>query len=124
MENLKEQQVEALNAMIEYNKKLIPALQEVVIELNDAQQEDTKQYLDYVLKGVNWVIQIVNGTKDLLNIKSEVVLKEEVNQIIGDLNKAVKDEDNSEIATIIEKGIMPFVLKVSEAAKDVVTIQK
>jgi len=124
MENLKEQQVEALEAMIEYNKKLIPALQEVVIELNDAQQEDTKQYLDYILKGVNWVIQIVNGTKDLLNTKSEIVVKEEVNQIIDDLNKAVKEGDNSKTATIIEDGIMPFILKISEAAKDAVAIEK
>lgn len=119
MENVKEQQMEALRAMIDYNKKLVPALEEVVEELRGKQKEDTADYLDYILKGVNWVIQIVNGTKELLNEKKEVN-KDEMNQIISSLNQAVAEKNNIAVAETIENGILPFILNVSNIASGIV----
>lgn len=75
MDNIQNEQIEALNAVIEYNKKLIPALNEVMIELNGELKEDTFSYLDYILKGVNWVIQVMNGTRSLFEEKGFVIDK-------------------------------------------------
>lgn len=124
MENDRKQQEEALSAILEYNKKLVPALEEVIAELKGEQKEDTKKYLDYILKGVNWVIQVVNGTRSLINDKEEIVNKEEINHIIIALNQAIKDENNIEVANIIENGILPFILNVSNAANNIVTIEE
>lgn len=117
MENLKEQQIEALKAIIEYNKKLVPALEEITKELKGEQKEDTKDYLNHILKGVNWVIEVVNGTQSLIGNEKEVIEKEEVNHIIVNLNQAIKEENNIEIASIIEVGILPFIVKISESAE-------
>lgn len=116
MENLKEQQVEALKAIIDYNKKLVPALEEISKELRGEQKEDTKEYLNYILKGVNWVIEVVNGTQSLISNEKEVIEKEEVNHIIVNLNQAIKEENNIEIASIIEGGILPFIAKITKVA--------
>ena len=123
MENLKEQQFEALRAIIDYNKKLVPALEEIAKELVGEQKEDTKEYLNHILKGVNWVIEVVNGTQSLINNENEVIKKEEVNQIIVKLNQAIKDENNIEIASIIEVGVLPFIVKVTESAKKAVSLE-
>lgn len=117
MENLKLEQIEALKAVIDYNKKLVPALEEINKELRGEQKEDTKEYLNHILKGVNWVIQVVNGTKDLMQVEVEIIEKDSMNQIIENLNKAMEEENNVEVASIIESGILPFIAKVTEKAK-------
>ena len=107
MENLKVEQIEALKAVIDYNKKLVPALEEINKELRG----------EHILKGVNWVIQVVNGTKDLMQVEVEIIEKDSMNQIIENLNKAMEEENNVEVASIIESGILPFIAKVTEKAK-------
>jgi hypothetical protein len=124
MENTRQQQEEALKVMFDYNKKLIPALEEVVVELRGAQKEDTKEYLNYILKGVNWVIQVVNGTKDLLNQQEEVINKEQMNSIIIDLNDYIKEENNIKLAEVIESGVLPFMHTVTNSAKNIVEIEE
>jgi Mg2+ and Co2+ transporter CorA len=122
MEDYRKQQEEALSALIEYNNKLVPALEEVIVELKGEPKEDTKEYLDYVLKGVNWVIQIVNATKDLLNSNHEVVVKEEMNEIILKLNRSNKENKELEVAESIENGILPFIKKVTKEAEAIVEV--
>lgn len=123
MEELRKQQIEALQAVYEYNQRIIPALEEIVFELRGAQKEDTKDYLNHILKGVNWIIQVVNGTRDLINEKEEVINKEQMNDIIVDLNGVLKEENFIQAADIIEKGILPFVSNVTKAAKDITGIE-
>lgn len=109
MENAnKKEQLEALNAVIEYNEKLIPAIKEVILELDGEQKEDTYSYLDYILKGVNWVIQVVNGTRSLLNENGINIDKDEMNQMIASLNNAVKEKDGAAIVHCLKEGIIPF----------------
>jgi hypothetical protein len=124
MENNREQQEEALKAVFDYNKKLIPALEELVIELRGAHKEDTQEYLNYILKGVNWVIQVVNGTKDLINKEEQIVNKEQINDIIIGLNNSIKEENNMKIAEEIEKGILPFIYLISNSAKEIAEIEE
>lgn len=123
MENFREQQVDALKAMFDYNLKLVPALEEVVLELRGAQKEDTKDYLNYILKGVNWVIQVINGTKDLINEKEKIVEKEKMNEIIANLNNSIKEENNIEVANIIETGILPFINSISKTVKEIIQVE-
>lgn len=122
MDDLRKQQMEALEAVYDYNKKIIPALQTVIEELRGAEKEDTKDYLDYVLKGINWVIQVTNGTMKLINEEEVKIDKEETNQIILDLNDAIRSKNNLDIAMILERGIVPFINKLSECAKEYVTV--
>ncbi|MBA4686675.1 MAG: hypothetical protein H2184_05930 [Candidatus Galacturonibacter soehngenii] len=108
MDNVKNEQIEALKAVIEYNEKLVPAIKEVILELDGEQKEDTFSYLDYILKGVNWVIQVVNGTKSLLEKNDIMIDKDEMNRIIATLNSAVKEKDSAKISHCLKEGILPF----------------
>ncbi|PXV90210.1 hypothetical protein C8E03_105118 [Lachnotalea glycerini] len=123
MENLREQQLDALKAVFDYNKKLIPALEEVLVELRGSQKEDTKEYLNYILKGVNWVIQVVNGTKSLINEKEDIIKKDAMNEVIVNLNQSIKEENNMETAKVIETGIIPFIQLVSNTAMEITQLE-
>lgn len=123
MEELRKQQIEALQAVYEYNQRMVPALEEIVLELRGAQKEDTKDYLNHILKGVNWIIQVVNGTRDIINEKEELINKEQMNDIILDLNGVLKEDNFIQVADVIEKGILPFVNIVTNAAKDITGIE-
>lgn len=120
MEKIKEEQVEALRAVIDYNKRLLPALNEIVIELKEEQKEDTNEYLNHILKGVNWVIQVFNGTSTLLNQNENCINKEEINQSIIALNRQMNTNDNEAIANIIETSITPFIETMTEIATKIV----
>ena len=58
MEDLREQQKEALLTARDYIGKLLDAVDVVGVELSGEEQEDTKEYLDTILKGVNWTIEV------------------------------------------------------------------
>lgn len=53
MENMREQQKEALLAAKDYIGKLLNAVDIVGLELSGAEKADTKEYLDTIIKGVN-----------------------------------------------------------------------
>lgn len=113
MDNVLKEQIDALKAVVEYNEKLIPAIKEVILELDGEQKEDTFSYLDYILKGVNWVIQVVNGTRSLLEKNDIIFDKEEMNQTISSLNDGVKEKDSAKIAHCLKEGILPFCYRLS-----------
>ena len=79
MEDLREQQKEALLTARDYIGKLLDAVDVVGVELSGEEQEDTKEYLDTILKGVNWTIEILNRTIDYVNENEELIQKESVN---------------------------------------------
>jgi hypothetical protein len=79
MEDLREQQKEALLTARDYIGKLLDAVDVVGVELSGEEQEDTKEYLDTILKGVNWTIEVLNRTIDYVNENEELIQKESVN---------------------------------------------
>ena len=111
MEDNRKEQVEALEALKDYNPKVCKALKEVIPEVKGDRKEDTQEYLDYIFKGINWELQVVNGTMTLLNEKEEQVSKEELNEIVVQINDAYTSKDDSKLAHIMEEKLLPFVEK-------------
>lgn len=120
MNELRIQQVEALEAALEYSKKLSNGIKNVSEELKGNRQPDTDEYLNQVINGLNWVIEVVNGTMSLLNEKEEVFVKEDVNTTVGKLSEALQAKDDAAIADILENGVLAFVDKLTVAAEAVV----
>lgn len=79
MEAMREQQREALDTAKDYIGKLLNAVDTVGVELAGEAKTDTKEYLDTIIKGVNWTIEILNRTLDYVNEKEELIQKESVN---------------------------------------------
>ncbi len=111
MEDNRKEQVEALEALKDYNPKICKALKEIVPELRGEKKEDTQEYVDHIFRGVNWELQVINGTMELLNEKEEQVSKDALNEIVSQVNDAYTFKDDEKLARIIEDELLPFVEK-------------
>ncbi len=109
MEDNRKEQVEALEALKDYNPKICKALKEIVPELKGEKKVDTQEYADHIFKGVNWEFQVINGTMELLNEKEEQVSKDALNEIVSHVNTAYTSKDEQKLAEVIEKEMLPFV---------------
>jgi uncharacterized protein YicC (UPF0701 family) len=102
------EQVEALEVMKEYNLKLVKALKEMADELKGARKEDTDDYLDHIFKGVNWELQVINGTLELLNEKKSQISKDTLNKMVEEINDAYTNKDDEKIVSILGDATIPF----------------
>lgn len=80
MSENREEQKEALEVLLEFNDRLVRNMKIIVKELTDERMEDTDKFLDGIVQALNWEIQVVNGTMDLLNegrirIDKEILMK-------------------------------------------------
>lgn len=124
MDEIRKQQLEALETMYGYNKKLKPAVSQLVKELREERKEDTKEFLDMVCKGINWVIQVTNKTMNLLNEKEVVVEKEVVNDYVLNINSAYAKQDDLELAEILENNMLPFLESLDGAVMELTGVQE
>lgn len=111
MEDNRKEQVEALEALKDYNPKVCKALKEIIPEIMGARKEDTQEYLEQIFKGINWEFQVINGTLQLLNEKEEQISKEALNEMVTHINDAYISKNDSELAQVMEKELLPFVEK-------------
>ena len=86
--NLNAEQKEALEVYIEYNKKLMNSINMLLSELREQRKDDTDEFQKKIIEGLNWEIQILNGTLSLINQKEERINKNEVNQQVLKIGRA------------------------------------
>lgn len=108
MQDDRQEQVEALETLKEYNVKIVKALSEVGEELRGNRKEDTDEYLDYIFKGVNWELQVLNQTLDLLNEKEDQISRDSVNVMVQQLNDAYTSKADEKLALVVENELYPF----------------
>ena len=111
MEDNRKEQVEALEALKDYNPKICKALREIIPELKGEKKEDTQEYIEHIFRGVNWELQVINGTMELLNEKEEQVSKDSLNGMISHVNDAYTSKEENKLAQVIEEELLPFVEK-------------
>ncbi len=109
MEDNRKEQVEALEALKDYNPKICKALKEIIPELRGEKKEDTQEYVEHIFRGVNWELQVINGTMELLNEKEQQVSKDSLNEMIVQVNDAYTSKEGEKLAQIIETELLPFV---------------
>lgn len=108
MEDIRAQQIEALETGIAYVQKLIPATREILPELRGEEKEDTTDFLNQILDGVNFLIEIVNATLCLINEKEMILNKDGIEEKVQQLNNALQEKDNVKVAAALEEGMLPF----------------
>lgn len=117
MEDLRQQQTEALSVAHEYTERLIKGIENVSAELNGARKLDTDAYLKEVINGLNWIIEIVNRTMDVINEDGVCIDKETVNDNVARLGEALKKKDDAAIAAELSGSILSFVKDVRKATE-------
>ena len=111
MEDNRKEQVEALEALKDYNPKICKALKEIIPELKGEKKEDTKEYVDHIFKGINWELQVINGTLELLNEKEQQVSKNALNEMVSHINDEYTSKEDEKLAKVIEEELLPFAEK-------------
>lgn len=107
MDELRTQQIEALQTAVPYCEKIIKAINNIIEEFSGNRKEDTDAYMNSIINGLNWIFEIYNGTQDWVN-EDSVIDKEKANQSVLQLNEANTENDDSKRADAF-RGILLFV---------------
>lgn len=119
MEDNRQEQIEALEVLAEFNTRLVKNMKIVIKELSGARLEDTDNFIKSIIDAMNWEIQVMNGTMALLNEGKERVNKEVFNQKITALSEAVAVKDDEKMAAAFE-GLLTCFEGLGEAAAEVI----
>ena len=85
----RDEQKEALEVLLGFNERLVKNMKLVAKELKDGRLDDTEAFLNDITQAMNWEIQVVNGTLDLLNEGKERLDKVRFNEKIQALSGAI-----------------------------------
>lgn len=119
MEDNRAEQKEALEVLIEFNERVLKNMKIVVKELSGERLEDTNNFLKGIVDAMNWEIQVVNGTMEMLNDGKERINKEEFNAAVLKFGDAIKDSDDTAMAKAIIE-LIPVFENLGAAAKEVI----
>ena len=119
MEDIRNEQKEALETLVEFNEKLVKNMNIIVKELSGQRLDDTDKFLKGIIDAVNWEVQVLNGTMSLLNEDKERINKEQFNSKIVNFGEAIKENDDTKMAASI-KELIPEFENLGESAKEVI----
>lgn len=119
MDDREELQRKVLGELVAYSNNLIPALQELIEELRTENKWDTKDFLNEVIAGINWEIEVYNQCATLINEKSSYIDKKAMVTAVQNLGKVLSSDNNWQIADCLELDFLPFVNRLDLAAKRV-----
>ena len=115
IDNTRSEQIEAVVMAADYCKKLVKAMDNLAGEFENGKLEDTDEYAKNVLAGINWTIQVYNGTKDCLKGIGILIDEGKINAAIGDLGRAYQDDDDAAKAAVLRSALKEFVSDMIEA---------
>ncbi|MGN0155440.1 MAG: hypothetical protein ACI4A3_13395 [Lachnospiraceae bacterium] len=120
MEAREQMQRDILKELISYSDNLIPALQELIEELKGEEKEDTSDFLNEVITGINWEIEVYNQCATLINEKSSYIDKKAMITAVNNLGQSLNSGDYKQVAECLEADFLPFLNKLALASEIVV----
>ena len=81
--------------------------------------DDTDKFLKSIVDAINWEIQVVNGTLEVINAGEERLDKEAFNKAVSALAGAIKAKDDAAMAAEFQN-VIPVFEKLGEIAAKVV----
>lgn len=119
MEDNRKEQIEALEVLLEFNDRLVRNMNIIVKELTGKRLDDTDKFLKSIIDAVNWEIQVVNGTMEILNEGKERVNKESFNNTISALSEAIEENNDAKMAEEFKK-VIPVFEELGKSAREVI----
>lgn len=110
-------QRETLEELVIYSDKLIPALELIIIELKSDMREDSEDFLNQVIIGINWEIEVYNQCISLFNKMENGIDKKMMISAVQHLGEVLSSGDQEEIANCFEDDFLPFLNQLRIAAE-------
>lgn len=115
------EQKEALKSLLEFNAGVVKNMTIIVKELSGERMDDTDTFLAEIIKALNWEIQVVNGTMDLLNEGKVRIEKGYFNEKVVALSDAVAEKDDAKMAEAFTE-LIPMFEVLGKAAEKVIVL--
>lgn len=119
MEDNRKEQIEALEVLLEFNERLVRNMNIIVKELSGERLDDTDKFLRSIIDAMNWEIQVVNGTLEVLNDGRKRINKEDFNNRIIALSKAIEGNSDAKMAEEFQK-VIPVFEELGISAKEAI----
>ena len=119
MEDNRAEKIEALETLVEFNDKVVKNIRILVKELSGQRLDDTDKFQDSIINAINWEIQVLNATMDVINEGKERIVKDAFNEKVIALGEAVKLKNDQKIAAAFTN-LEPELERLGEAAREVV----
>ena len=119
MENSREEQIEALKTLYEFNQRLLKNMRIVIKELSGERLDDTDNFVKGIIDAMNWEIEVMNGTISVLNENEVRIEKEEFNRKIIMFGEAVNAKNDYKMAEAL-KGLFPEFEKLENAVAKII----
>lgn len=116
MDEIRVQQIEALQVAGPYCGKLITAINNIIKEYSEGRLPDTDEYAQGIANGLNWLFEVFKGTQSLINANEKIIDKEVVNSYALKLNEANQNNDDAARAEAL-KGLLTFVEQLKAEAE-------
>ena len=112
MEDSREEQIEALKTLYEFNQRLLKNMRIVIKELSGERLDDTDNFVKGIIDAMNWEMSVLN--------ENEVrIEKEEFNRKIIMFGEAVNAKNDYKMAEAI-KGLITEFEKLENAVAEVI----
>lgn len=118
MDENRTKQLEALETLAEFNERVLKNVPILIKELSGGRLDDTDKFQEGIVNAINWEIEVLNATMDVINEGAERLTKEEVNGKIIGLSEALKSCEDTKLAAAFEE-LLPVLEKLDKAMKEV-----
>lgn len=119
MEDRRREQIEALETLAEYNERVLKNIPILVKELSGERLDDTNKFIESIVSAINWEIEVLNLTMDVINEDKERISKESINEKIIALGEAINAKDDEQMAQAFGD-MIPVLESLGVAVKEVI----
>lgn len=102
------EQMEALQALAQFNDRLLKNLPTIIGELTGNRKPDTDVYLKNIIDIIGWEISVINATSSMLEKAQTHMDKEQFNQSVLALNEALSSGEDCKTAAALQELIPHF----------------
>lgn len=103
MEDIRQQQIDVLKEAVPYSEKLLGAIEKVSEELAGECYPETHDAVNVIIEGLNWLFEVYNGTKELINSEGCAVDEEQANSAVKELSEALAANDDILVSKALVK---------------------
>ncbi|MGN0318150.1 MAG: hypothetical protein ACI4E1_09505 [Lachnospira sp.] len=116
MDEIREQQLEVLQNVIPYSERVLAAIDDVIEQLQSGKHD--AEFINQILEAINWIIEVYNGTKTLVNPEGNALDESLIKAGITSLERTRKFKDDAGIAdSLYQIGL--FIKKFHDVASEI-----